>query len=116
MCPRILVVDDHHRLRETLRLVLEDAGYCVTKARDGQQALASIDADRPDLVLSDLQMPAMTGGELLYCLRRRAPGLRVVLMSADPRVVALGEHQGADATLVKPFDHEALLATITQLL
>jgi CheY-like chemotaxis protein len=114
--PCILVVDDDADLRDFLALLLEDEGYRVALAADGAAALTAFDRVQPDLVLTDLQMPHMSGEALCAALQARAPRVPVVLMSAglDPRRVA-ADH-GAAGWLAKPFDLEALLRLLRRLL
>ena len=115
MTRHILVVDDHRGVRDALRLVLEAAAFRVTTAADGQQALARIAAERPDLVLTDLQMPALSGIELHARLRARLPALPVVFMSEDPAVARLAAMHSADGYLAKPFEPDALVALLALL-
>ena len=74
---RILIVEDKATSRELLRTVLEQQGYSVEEAEDGEQALQRILANPPDLVLMDLQMPARNGYEVVQELRK------------DPRLVSV---------------------------
>ena len=62
---RILIVEDDSNLRVVIRMVLERAGYEVTEARHGAEALESIGVEMPDLVIADMTMPVMTGVELI---------------------------------------------------
>src|SRR3712207_6220378 len=104
----ILVVDDHSGVRDALRVVLEDAGYRVTTATDGRQALEYIAAERPVVVLTDVQMPVLSGTELRAHLLARVPSLPVVFMSEDPAVAGLAAVHRADGYLTKPFEPETL--------
>ena len=115
MTRHILVVDDHRAVRDVLRLVLEDAGYRVTTAADARQALEQVTAVPPDVVITDLQMPVMSGTELRRHLLARTPALPVVLMSEDPATATLAAEHGASGYLVKPFEPDALLAILDQL-
>ena len=78
---QILVVDDDLSVRTTLTMLLEASGYEVTTAADGFEALALLQAQLPDVLLSDLNMPEMSGFELLSNVRQRFPKLSVVAMS-----------------------------------
>ena len=115
MTRHILVVDDHRGVREALRFVLEAAGYRVTIAADGQQALARIAAERPDAVLTDLQMPVLSGTELHARLRALDPTLPVVFMSKDHTVAGHAAAHRADDYLAKPFEPDALFALLARL-
>jgi CheY-like chemotaxis protein len=77
----ILIVDDNDALRMTLSLIFGEAGYEVRVAADGFSALGEIRQEAPNVLLSDLNMPGMSGFELLSVVRRRFPGIRVIAMS-----------------------------------
>ncbi|HYE86109.1 MAG TPA: response regulator [Vicinamibacterales bacterium] len=81
----ILVVDDDDDVRELLRHYLEDLGYSVRDASGGQQALdrAFENGRAIDLLLTDVHMPRMGGGELAAVMAERIPNVRVILISAD---------------------------------
>jgi DNA-binding NtrC family response regulator len=78
----LLVVDDDVDLRTTLPMILTRAGYQVRSAEDGFSALAQIRSEAPDILISDLNMPGMSGFELLSVVRRRFPSIRVIAMSS----------------------------------
>jgi CheY-like chemotaxis protein len=78
---RILVVDDEPYLRELLSRVLNQAGYEVCLARNGLEALLELRKGLPDLIISDLRMPRMSGFELLSIVRRRFPDIPVLVLS-----------------------------------
>jgi two-component system chemotaxis sensor kinase CheA len=120
--PTVLVVDDQFTVRELQRSILEAAGYRVSTARDGREALAKVTEDEEvGLVVTDLQMPEMDGIELLRAIRdsREHASLPVVVVTSqggdeDRR---RGLEAGADAYIVKDqFDQQALLATVDGLL
>ncbi|MHB1938721.1 MAG: response regulator [Acidobacteriaceae bacterium] len=77
----ILVVDDDASVRALLPVVLAQAGYRVQSAEDGLAALCAMRKEIPDVLLSDLEMPGMSGFELLSVVRRRFPELPVIAMS-----------------------------------
>ena len=81
--PHILVVDDDWGVRETLTLLLSAAGYVTSAAPDGVAALQQIKKNAPTLLLCDLEMPKMSGFELLSIVRRRFPGIAVIAMSGS---------------------------------
>lgn len=102
----ILVVDDEPAIVDLLRDVLDEAGYRVAVAHDGAEALATVEQLDPDVVLSDVAMPRMTGLELAD---RLIPlGVPVVLMSAAVPAAA----QPSVPFLVKPFDLDELLDAV----
>jgi type IV pilus assembly protein PilB len=113
---RILVVDDDPTLRDVLRDILLGEHYEVAEATDGQQALAEVHRHRPDLILTDLQMPNVDGLELLRKLRRDLSTCQIpvvfltVVESLDSEVQAMD--LGADDYLGKPVDRGRLLSRI----
>lgn len=77
----LLIVDDEASIRTSLSLIFRTFGYNVRTAEDGFAALKEIRNEIPDVVLSDLNMPRMSGFELLSVIRRRFPAIRVIAMS-----------------------------------
>jgi two-component system, NtrC family, response regulator AtoC len=78
----ILVVEDDTDVRESIREVLEDAGYHVATAANGKEGLDRLERARPALILLDLMMPVMSGPELLAILQQRGSDVPVVVVSA----------------------------------
>lgn len=78
---KILVVDDDPSIRETIAMLLSDEGYKVSVAEDGFDALLQMKSNIPELVVSDLNMPQMSGFEFLSVVRRRFPQVLVLAMS-----------------------------------
>ncbi len=108
----VLVVDDEPAIREIVATLLEDEGYRVRHARDGVEALAAIDDDTIDLVVSDVVMPRLDGASLVRKLRRRGHLIPVVLMSA---VYADVDLPGV-RFVPKPFEIDRLLGTVASAL
>ncbi len=115
----VLVVDDSLFMRRTLEAQLTRAGYQVTAAKDGIEALQSILKRAPSLVLLDIEMPRLDGYELLRVLRSRAQfkGLPVAMLTsrAAERHREHALELGANAYLVKPCPQDMLLQTIAGL-
>lgn len=114
----ILIVDDDAGLAELIVEWLEERGYRTRTVRNGRAALDSIRAETPDLVVTDLMMPEISGMAMARALRShpRYAVLPVVLMtSMSPRVVSESRIL-FDAVLDKPFTPEDLFATIEPLL
>jgi CheY-like chemotaxis protein len=111
---RILVVDDDGDACELIATVLGQAGYMVEVAVDGFEALANLAKQRPDLVLTDLQMPGMHGIELIRRVHEVDGGVPMVLMTgAETRdLCTAAEAYGAVACLPKPINLDELLWTI----
>jgi len=80
---RVLIVDDEPTVLEIAALVLQERGYEVRKAKDGFQALVELRRSVPDLIISDLRMPNMSGFELLSIVRRRFPHIPVIAISGE---------------------------------
>ena len=78
-----LVVDDKECIRTSMSLVLQSLGYSVRSAEDGQSALREIRRESPDILLSDLKMPGMSGFELLMNVRRLFPAIQVIATSGS---------------------------------
>jgi len=94
---RLLVVDDEPSLRTTLSLVLRESGYDVRSAGNGFSALSEIRNAVPDILISDLYMPGMSGFELLSVVRRRFPAIPVIAMSGAFASSTLPDGLPADA-------------------
>ena len=119
--PTLLVVDDSLTTLALEKTILESAGYRVLAASDAERALRLLDQARVDLVVSDVEMPRMSGLELTRALRGRTKtrGLPVVLLTALSREEdrRRGLDAGADAYLVKnAFDQTELLEVVASLL
>jgi DNA-binding response OmpR family regulator len=117
--PTVLVCDDDSRLRELMKVTL-GSGYRFVEAADGEQALASLAAERPAIVLLDVMLPGYSGLQVLEAMRgdeslREVP---VIIVSAwqTPSDRAAAEAAGADRFLGKPFELEELTADVTELL
>ena len=78
---KLLIVDDERSIRLSLSCVLGEIGYRVRAAEDGFSALIQIAMDPPDILLSDLNMPGMSGFDLLATVRQHFPSIRTVAMS-----------------------------------
>ena len=94
---RLLVVDDEPSLRTSLSLVLRELGYEVRSAGNGFSALSEIRNEAPDILISDLNMPGMSGFELLSVVRRRFPEIPVIAMSGAFAGSAIPDGVPADA-------------------
>jgi len=84
MATKVLLVDDDVDLQEILQICLSQWGFEVAVASDGKAAGQMADSFRPDIVLSDVMMPDMSGPVVAQLLRKRRPDMRVMLMSGYP--------------------------------
>ena len=114
----ILVVDDDKNTRRLFRAVLENAGYTVSAASDGAEALALMDSEHIDLVVLDIMMPHMDGYEFTKALREVENNLPILMVSAKqlPEDKKKGFLVGTDDYMTKPIDEEEMLLRIKALL
>lgn len=116
MSQTVLIADDEPNIVISLEYLLQREGYHVLVARDGQEALDTVDLMRPDLVLLDVMLPKVSGFDV--CQKLRAdPALnrmRIVMLTAKGRDVEVskGMALGADAYITKPFSTQELLAQV----
>jgi CheY-like chemotaxis protein len=112
----VLLIDDEPLSREVFQSSLSAKGYEVGVAKDGFAALAQMRGALPDLIVTDLKMPNMSGFEFLSIARRRFPQIPTIAVSGEfhPPIEPLGVL--ADVFLAKPFRLEELLAKIADLL
>ncbi len=115
---KILVVDDEQQLAMAVKIRLQSRGYQVSTANDGQQALAAIEADRPDLVILDVLMPVMDGYSCMREINSRfgRGQIPIIILTARDRMKDLFDLEGIADYVVKPFDHEDLLTRIERAL
>jgi DNA-binding response OmpR family regulator len=119
MNSHILIVDDEPDLRQTLRVFLETAGYRVSEAGGGMEALRLAKAASPALILLDLNMPGPGGLTVLKKLKADPvfkASVMVLTAGADMESALAGIAAGADAYMTKPFTRDQLLAQVTELM
>ena len=120
MTAAILIADDEPNILISLEFLLKRAGYQVSLARDGQEALDAILRDRPALVLLDVMMPKKTGLEVCQAVRadEACNGVRILMLTAKGRDtdVAKGLALGADAYMTTPFATKDLVQKVKDLL
>jgi len=114
--PVVLVVEDDPPVRELLDDVLKDEGYAVVAVHDGTAALRVIDSLRVDLITLDLDLPGLTGSELLHMLRVRKVKIPPVVVITGQAPVRRQIKQMAQAVITKPFDVDELIQVVLQLL
>lgn len=113
---KVLVVDDDPFIRTLLVAWLQEAGYGVVTAEDGQQALDVLRSERPDVLLLDLMMPKLDGYALARIIRTHdaTRGLPIIVLSADARAPQKLNGVRIDAFISKPFDLDDLLARVNE--
>ena len=115
---RILIVDDVEAVRESMSAVLKKAGYDVTEAADGEQALATLSTQSFDLAIVDIWMPRKNGLSLLQEVRAQRSDIPIIIVSGGgpgaplERSAALADIYGAAEVLFKPFENFELLDAV----
>ena len=108
---RVLVIDDEPDMRDMIRFVLEFEGFEIETAGDGNAALATLEEQHFDAVISDLRMPGLSGIDTIERLFAERPGLNVIVATGyvTPEVSDRLLAQGAKAVLRKPFEMSLLV-------
>lgn len=114
----ILVADDTKSMRKTIRILLEEEGWGVRLAQNGEDVLAAYSEKRPDVLLLDIMMPRKNGYQVLGQIRKEDPSLPIIFLSArgSSADISLGLDLGADDYLPKPFDGAVLVSRIKAIL
>jgi two-component system cell cycle response regulator DivK len=120
MSKRILVVEDQEDNRQIIRDMLSGTGYEILEAENGEEALAAVAKQRPDLILMDIQMPVLDGYEATRRIKAD-PGLRSIPIIAITSYALGGDEQkaraaGCDDYVPKPYSPRQLLAKVRQYL
>ena len=109
---RVLVVDDEADIRATVSAMLEIEGYDVDEASNGADALSSIEAHPPDLILLDMRMPILDGWGFASELRRRGHRTPIVVMTAARDAARWAAEIAAAAFVAKPFGLDDLITAV----
>ncbi len=111
---RVLVVDDERAILETVEILLRGEGFDATVFQSAREALDRFDEIKPDVVLSDIRMPGVTGLELLAAVRERDPEVPVILMTAQASLQSAVKavNEGAFYYLQKPFSNDELVLLV----
>jgi CheY-like chemotaxis protein len=112
----IFVVDNDAPIADLVVEVLTDEGYVVLSALSGEEALTTIEAHEPALLLLDMRMPTMSGAEVIERLTTAGhTNLPIIVMTAAPKDAApLLAHKDIDSVVIKPFAIDELLACVAQ--
>ena len=117
MSKTILVVDDETKLREMMKVYLEQEGYRVVAAANGREALFSARYEKPDLIILDVMMPEMDGYQFLQAYRREGDAPVIMLTAKlEEQDKVLGLELGADDYVTKPFSVRELIARVRAVL
>lgn len=117
---KVLVVDDEPNILISLEFLMQQAGFDVITAEDGEQTLAHVQQAPPDLILLDISLPGISGFDVLEQLRQQATtaALPIIMLTAHGREVERekGMALGADDYITKPFSTQALVEKVNALL
>jgi two-component system response regulator PilR (NtrC family) len=115
---RILIVDDDETIRETLSLLLEEEGYTVDKAENGQTAITKSNSNFYNLAIIDWRLPDIEGTKLLTTLKETVPPMVKIMLTGFPSMQNAIDsvNEGADAFVLKHVEGEVLLNKVKELL
>jgi two-component system, chemotaxis family, chemotaxis protein CheY len=118
---RILVIDDDHAVRLTIKMFLERMGHEVICASDGEEGLRAFVSESPQLIITDIIMPNMEGIETIMQIRQRDAAIPIIAMSGGGRIgntdfLKMAAGIGANEVLAKPFERQTLTAAVASLL
>jgi len=120
MTKKVLIVDDEKNIAISVQFLMKREGFEVLVAHDGEEGLAQIRSERPDLVLLDVMMPKLDGFEVCKAVRADSEldGIRIVMLTAKGREAEIekGISLGADAYMPKPFSTSELVDKVNELL
>ena len=118
MGQKVLIVDDEANIVISLEFLMEQAGYAVAIARNGDEALTLLADFQPDLILLDVMLPGVNGFDLCQRIRQTPQwqGMKIIMLTAKGRDVEItkGLALGANAYITKPFSTKTLLAEVQQ--
>lgn len=116
----ILVAEDERDIRELIAFTLQFAGHTITQARNGEEALAMAQERTPDLIMTDVRMPKMTGYEVIRALKdiEAVKDIPVIILSAkgQDEEVEAGRDAGAVDYILKPFAPDELTQRVGEIL
>ena len=114
----ILVVDDNQDIRDLITLIVDEEGYGVLAASDGESALNLLQIHQPELLLLDVMMPGLSGIDVLKEIRATGNVVPVLMITAKSQSmdIELALAAGANSYIVKPFRADALLEKISSLM
>lgn len=120
MTKKILIADDEQNIVISLEFLMKREGYAVSIANDGEEAVAMIRSEQPDLVLLDVMMPKKSGFEVCQEIKSdpRLQSVRILMLTAKGRdtEVAKGLALGADGYMTKPFSTKELVERVRNML
>lgn len=118
MSRTVLTVDDSRTMRDMLLMTLQQAGFNVVQAEDGVHGLEVLAGEKPDVIITDINMPRMDGYGFMKGVRgdpaHRATPILVLTTESSPEKKAMAREAGATGWIVKPFDPEKLVDAINR--
>ncbi len=117
---RILVIDDEQLVRTMLRMTLEEAGYAVAEAADGDEGIRLYNEKGADVIITDLVMPEKEGIETILELKKKHPDVKIIAISGGGRVkpenyLTVAKSMGVRHAFAKPVEKEVLLRAVAEL-
>ncbi|MBM3846375.1 MAG: response regulator [Verrucomicrobia bacterium] len=109
---RVLIVDDDSAVRKAVAAVFRETGYETIEAHDGAHAMTQFDAERPDVVLLDVNMPEKNGWQALDAIAKIDPLVPIIVITARPNQLGVATGRGVDALMEKPLDFDILLDAV----
>ncbi len=111
---KIILIDDEEDIRDVLSIVLEDAGYSVTTASDGDSGLSLCATIRPQIIITDIRMPGKDGIQVLEAVKKKFPDIEVIVVTAFGEIELAVKALQLDASdfVTKPIDEDVLLVSI----
>jgi len=113
---KIVLIDDEADIREVVSIVLEDAGFQISTAPDGESGLALCDRLRPQIVMTDVRMPGMDGIQVLQAVKERYPDMEVIVVTAFGEMELAVKALQLDASdfIAKPIQEDVLLVSLNR--
>ncbi len=116
MTQTVLTVDDSRTMRDMLRMTLEDSGYRVIQAADGLLGLEALKGERPDVIVTDINMPNMDGFGFIEAVRKdsRLAGVPILVLTTESDAALKSRARAAGATgwITKPFEQTRLVDVV----
>ena len=117
---KVLVVEDNEFFRDMLKETLAAGGHTVSSANDGEQALAILEKEKPNVLITDIIMPKVTGISLIKQVKKLFPEIKIIAISGGWRggmsdYLKTTQEEGASYAFTKPIDMDELLAAVDEL-
>lgn len=114
---KILIVDDDQTILYLLRKLIAEMGFQVSVARDGLEAIEKLRGERPDLIITDLKTPSLSGAELISAIHQTHEAVPIMVMTAYPNLYPEMRANGVvRAYFRKPFDIDEMLSSVEKIL